>query len=541
MSWVTKVKQLTNDARAELKARFDSWTNAMTALGTARDKTTYTQPFLDAAMPAQTLEAMYHGDDIAARMISAMPDECFREGVVVMNKSAANELMAFLKENPNASKESFMRAGRAAMKSQPDSVQQQATELQRDLDNLGAVQKFREAMTWGRLYGLGAIFLGAQDGREPWEPLNPEGVREVTFATVLDKRDLTPWRWYADVEAPKFGDVAIYLLQPVGVYVGAPYEMSHSAQVLLVHETRLIRFGGELTSKRLKLANQGSDYSILQKAFRALQLVNDNWQSASALLADASQGVFKIRGLIDMIAGDAEIMTQRFAFMDMVRSTFRAILLDAGEAGGEPSEEFTRVATPFAGIPEMLEHTFTRASAAARMPKVVLFGSSTKGLGDTGDSELRWWYDTVKSTQTQNVLPQMEWLLRLLATAHGYQDVDQWSVIFPPLRQQTLKEEAETHFQQAQADKNYHDMGWITPEEGSLSRFGSGKYSLETKIDVESRKRIMQIRAKQMEAEAQNELDAAEDPSPTPGAIAAQQQAPTTTPDTGAPPRSVES
>jgi len=53
-------------------------------------------------------------------------------------------------------------------------------------------------------------------------------VKNVETLTVFDKRDLTPWRWYADMMAPKFGDVAIYLCQPVAVYVGAPYDIFSS-------------------------------------------------------------------------------------------------------------------------------------------------------------------------------------------------------------------------------------------------------------------------------------------------------------------------
>lgn len=535
MAWVKKILKLTDDARAEIKARADSWINALTGLGTSRDKTTHTQPLLDPIIPTQTLEAIYHSDDIAARIVSALPDEAFREGWVVVNKAAQAEVNDLLRKEPGASVKKMMDAARAAMAKQSNSVQQRANDLQKDCDNHGLVQKFREAMTWGRLYGLGTIHLGIDDGGNPWDPVDPESVRSIDFATCYDKRDLTPWRWYADPMAPRFGDVAVYLLQPVGVYVGMPYDIVSTSQVMLVHESRLIRFGGELTSKRLRLANQGSDYSILQKCFRALQLFNDNWQSASALLSDASQGVFKIRGLIDMIAGDPDVMTARFTFMDTVRSTFRAILLDAGEEGGTPSEDFTRVATPFAGIPDMLDQSGTRVSASARMPKVILFGSSTKGLGDTGDSELRWWYDTVKSTQTQGVQPQIEYALRLFATARGYSDVDEWSVVFPPLRQMTAKEEAETHLAQSQADLNYHNMGWVTPEEGALSRWGSGKFSLDTKIDVESRKRAMQIRLQSMEAEAANELEARKDPAPTPG-----KQAETATTETNGPPTVTE-
>jgi phage-related protein (TIGR01555 family) len=526
-SWAQKLLKLGNDAQAQFRTRMDGWANALTGLATNRDKTTYTVPFLPNPLTPIELEGMYHGDDIAARIVSAVPDEAFREGFTVISKAAQAEVNEFLDRNPSAKFDDLRTIARAAMKKESATVQQQANELQKACDTHGLVQKAREAMTWGRLYGLGAILIGADDGREPWEPLDREAVRSIDYMTVLDKRDLTPWRWYADVQAPKFSDVAIYLLQPVGVYVGAPYDVFNTAQVLLVHESRMIRFGGELTSKRLRLGNQGTDYSVLQKCYRALQLVNDNWQSAAALLSDASQAVFKIRGLIQMIAANSDDMITRFQFMDLVRSTFRAILLDAGDQTGD-AETFERVATPFEGIPQMLDATWTRASAAARMPKQILLGEPPGGLnaGGTADANVRWWYDTVRATQNQSIKPQIEYYLYLEATARNYPNPTDWSVLFPPLWQLTAKEEAEMHAAQSNADKNYADMGWLTPEEGALSRFGGGKFSLETKIDTATRKRTMATTLAAMEQEAANDLGRAQDPAPTPG-LAAEAEAQT--------------
>lgn len=545
MAWTDKLKTVAGDAKvkarqtmqgsiealSKIKARMDTWSNAMTGLGTGRDKTTYTLPQLSPVMDPMTLEAIYHDDDIAARIVSALPDECFREPFTVVSKSAAEQINEYLDKNRGNA--TLRGAQEIARKSMSDTVQEQANELQSNLDALGVRAKMREGMTWGRLYGLGAALLGIDDGLPLWEPVDWNRIRAVNYMTVLDKRDLTPWRWYADVQAPKFSDVAVYLLQPVGVYVGAPYDILNTSQVLLVHESRLMRFGGELTSKRLRLANQGADYSILQKCFRALQIVNDNWQSAGALLSDASQGVLKIKGLIDMISQQPDIMQDRFAFMDLVRSTFRSIVLDAD------GEDFERKPTPFTGIPDMLEHSWTRVSSAARMPKVILMGSSTKGLGDTGDSEVRWWYDTVRASQTTIVQPQVERLLRLLATARGYDNPEDWSVVFAPLWQLTALEQSQMHQNQANADKLYTDAGWITPEEGALSRFGTGKYSLETKIDTESRKRTLVLSLNHMQQEAQNDLAIANDPAPTPGIAAeAEKKAQEQTPEP-VPPRAV--
>ncbi len=476
MPWTRRVLKAGASSAHAFKLRLDAWANALSGLGTTRDKTTSTLPYVEQVLSPQMLEVIYHTDDIAARIVSAVPDECFREPWTILNRG------------PNAKDDE--EAGR---------LHEQAAELESDCARLGVRQKFREAQTWGRLYGLGAIFVSVDDGVDDLSlPLDPSKVRGVRALTVLDKRDLVPLYWYADPKQPKFGDVAVYQMQPVGVFLGMPYEYGATNQIIRVHETRLLRFGGELTSKRERLRNQGADYSILQKCFRALQLTNDNWQSVATLLADASQGAFKIKGLIDMIAQEPSVMQTRMALVDQMRSTVRGIVLDAD------GEEFTRVPTPFSGIPDVLEQTWKRLAAAARMPLTVLMGMSPAGLNATGESDIRWWYDTIAATQREQIQPNLERLLRLLAAARGYDDAQNWTVSFAPLWQMKPQERAQMELQAAQRDQIYLQEGVWLPEEVALARTKGKPWTDETEIDVDTRKKILELELARKEDEAEN-------------------------------------
>jgi len=477
--WTKRALKAGAESAHALKLRLDSWANALTGLNTTGDKSTFMLPYVDVLLSPQMLETLYHTDDIAARIVSAIPDEAFKKPITVASKSSDED--------------------------DAQSSHELASDLLADLDVLGAREKFRQAMTWGRLYGLGAILIGVDDGQKPWEPVNWDVVRSVNYLTTLDKRDLVPWRWYADPAAPKFGDIAIYQLQPVGAFAGASYDDKGDNQLTLVHESRLIRFGGEMTSRRERLRNEGADYSILQKCFRALQMTNNNWQSASALLSDASQGVFKIKGLIDMISQQPDVMQSRMRLVDQMRSVVRSIVLDT-------EEEFQRTPTPFGGIPDMLEQTWKRLATAARMPLTVLMGMSPAGMNATGESDIQWWYDSVSATQESAIKPEFEYLIRLLATARKYKDPANWTVVFAPLKQMTELELATLHNQQALADNVYIQAGVLTPEEVAMSRFGGGKYNLETKIDIETRKTIMKFSSEQMKVEAKNGLEQAKNP-----------------------------
>ncbi len=166
-----------------------------------------------------------------------------------------------------------------------------------------------------------AAGYGTGFGRAMDEPLEPDTqIHTIRYMTLLDKRFVYPGSYYEDPESPKYLEVEKYrIVTPTG-------------QVLSdIHETRCIRFGGAMTDQIRQRENNGWDYSIIQAIYDELRDQESNWQSANTLLADASQAVFKIKGLINSITtpnGEATMRT-RMGLVDLSRSVARAVLLDA--------------------------------------------------------------------------------------------------------------------------------------------------------------------------------------------------------------------
>ena len=77
--WTSRILAQGAKSAVALRQRLDSWSNALTGLNTTRDKTAFTLPYIDQLLTPQLLEVLYHSDDISARIVSAVPDECFRE------------------------------------------------------------------------------------------------------------------------------------------------------------------------------------------------------------------------------------------------------------------------------------------------------------------------------------------------------------------------------------------------------------------------------------------------------------------------------
>jgi uncharacterized protein len=399
----------------QLVSRADSWVNAMTGLGTLRDKLTHAQVVPGATLGDPTLEALFNDDDVARRIVTKLPREATRRGFRIV-----------LEGDDDGDDDEEESADVAA-------------EMLDRFQKLDAMPKLRDGWIWARLYGGGSgVFVGADDGRSVDQPLNEAGIRTINFLNVLKRPQVSIERRYLDVTAPRFGEPEIYKVHRATATGLLPREG------LDVHESRLILFDGAMTARSTTDSATGFDDSVLQAAMASLQQNATAWQSIAHLLTDASQGVLKIANLVDLVAADGqETLRARVQLMDMARSVCRSILVDAEK------ESFERIATSFAGLPEVMDRLMMRMSSAADgMPVTLLFGRSPAGLNATGESDIRSWYDTVAEGQTDEFKPRLERLLRLMFMAKDSPTRGRvpknWCIEFNPLWQPTDKELADT-------------------------------------------------------------------------------------------------
>ena len=113
--------------------------------------------------------------------------------------------------------------------------------------------KFRkallEAAIWARVYGGGVVYIGADDGQTADKPLNLERVKKIVFVAALDKRDITPVSWYPAGLSEKWLEPELYEIQAATPGAVAPSQVR-------VHESRLLRLDGEITSNRRQTREQ---------------------------------------------------------------------------------------------------------------------------------------------------------------------------------------------------------------------------------------------------------------------------------------------
>jgi phage-related protein (TIGR01555 family) len=442
--------------------RRDGWENWLTGVGTrGRDKSMH-MGFVE--MPRLTvaeLSTLYHFSDLAATIVDFRPSEMFREGFIL-----------------------------------EDTDSDWREQMRKDITEREVLGLLLEGMLWGRLYGGDILIIGADDGRDPSEPLDEKNIKSIDFLTNVDMRYVVPASYYLDPHQPKYLQPEKYRVMDI---TGIVY--------LELHETRVIRFGGARTDQLRRRANNSWDYSVLQRPHEVLRSFEQTWKSVDNLISDASQGVFKIKGLVNAIAtpNGRELMRARMELADMSRSVARSVMLDAQEG-----EDFSRTATQFTGLPELMDRQMMRLSAATRIPVAILMGRSAAGLNATGDSDFKAFYDSVAAEQEVWLAPLLRRLLRILmlnkSGPTGGVEKDDYVIKFPPLWQPTAKEIAEIGKLNAERDAvRITSQVWL-PHEVALARKNGD--DAPVKIDEELRNRMM-VNEKQAATEASQQPDSA--------------------------------
>jgi uncharacterized protein len=387
--------------------REDSWANALTGLGSLRDKLTHNQIGPSQVLPDATLENLYNGDHLAAKICEAIPKDATRRGYAIELEGMA-----------------------------PNESARTARDIVQHARQLKALPSLRQAWIWGRLYGGGAVFIGADDGQTMEQPLNEQNIRRIRSLTVAMKPQLTVRSRYQDEEHPRHGEVETYEVRRAPA-VGM---MTPIRTGTVIHESRLIVFGGTLGARFFNVNPGGFEDSVLQRVHTVLRDTATSWQSTAHLLTDASQGVLKIKNLMGLIASSGkEVLRTRVELIDMARSVCRSLLIDEGES-------FERLATSFAGIPELMDRFMMNVASAAEMPVTKLYGRSPAGMNATGESDTRGWYDTVEDAQSDVLLSRHERLLTVCMLAKDSPTKgklpESWRIKYLPLWQPTAAEEA---------------------------------------------------------------------------------------------------
>lgn len=432
--------------------RFDNWANSITSVG-ARGRSSFSH-VAGIILSPQDLESLFYEDAFASRIVKEPVEEALRRGWT-------------LKVTPNDDQGDLGS----------DDIETAAT-IKQWLDAMHVTSKCIETWTWARLFGGGALLIGADDGLDPKEPLDLTRIQSVDYVVSVDSRDLYPIEWFRDPRKPNFGEPRIYQLTRQG---------GSSVDTHAIHASRLIRFDGALTNRRRRFALASWSESELKRVYTALQKFNGAYEAVGTLLQESSQGVFGVKDLYEAMASDnGNTLKKRLELMDISRSVARSILIDKDE------ESFERVEVgALTGLPDVMRTFMLFLAGASGIPVTILMGQAPAGLAATGDADIRMYYDRIASARENYLKPKLVRLCTILCSAQNGPTggiVPRFDIHFPSMYAPTFDEEGAARLQMAQADQIYLAAGVCTPEEIATSRFPSSGWSMETTIDQDVRR-----------------------------------------------------
>lgn len=484
----------------------DGWENKVTGLGAYnRDKSMHAhferkRDILSLDWPL--LDALYHEDDVSGRIIDLPADHMFRKGysVHVSDDTDKKKSKAFTKY---------------------------AKKLQ-------VRSRAKLATKWGRKDGGALLLLGIDDNRSLDQPVDEGDIKSIKYLNVIERQYAIPETYYTDVFDEKCNEVATYRI--MSSQVGPTYQQpSDMVSTFIVHESRVVRFEGATTNKHERQKLHGWTHTVLLRPYEKVKAFVQAFQAAGNLMTDASQGVYKLEGLMGQISsGEKDALEMRMMMMDMGRSVARSIILD------KDGEEFERTIAAISGYPDMLDRFMMLLSAATEIPVTLLMGRSAAGMNATGDSDFRQFYDVIESKQVDDLEPQLQRIYRYISLAKDgpTQGVEvEITFKFRSLWSPTIMEHAQINLAQSSADLNNITAGVYTAEEVALSRSGDddGDIHLDTKIDIVGR----QTAQKSATHFDPYENEPEPEPGATPGDLSLKGQggtapAPATRPITGA-------
>ena len=443
------MKELLAKAAQQAVFRVDSWLNVLTGLGDKfRDKLMGAKFTYAEHLDKITLEELYAGDAMAAKIVDVLPEDMCREWIEYHQSD--------------------------------DAETAKAVELQ--LRKIKAQEAFEWALKLSRIYGGSCVVLGIDDGRDFIEPLDLKNIRSLSFLNVLDRWQIYPdyTALYRDPREPKYGLPELYYFVPV----------QHSTAVMTrIHESRLLRFDGVRLTDRQMLKNLGWGDPILNRLYGAIRNYHSVHDSAATIVSDFAQGVYKLKGLADLFGqggdGADQAIMARLMQMDRGRSIVRGLVLDEDES-------FSKLSTPVAGLKDLISAAERRLTAETSMTHNRLLGESPgASLGEGGAAQDRQWYDHVASKQNTLLREPLERLILLTLLSKEGPTAGklpaEWSIEFKSLWQQDEKEAADTRLAIAQADHLWVQDGVLTTEEVATSHFAGDGFSPDIVLDVEAR------------------------------------------------------
>lgn len=427
--------------KPESTYRLDGWSNILTGLGVpGRDKTTAAIFRTCWNFSSQEYDDLYRSDGLTRRIIEVVASDMVRQGWRVEGDTD-NLVNGYLQD-------------------------------------INAMCILTDLIKWARLYGGSIIVMGIADGQPLSEPVDEFNIYSIRWLRVYDRFQAMPNMQFVccDLNSEHYGFPEMYMVNDY-----------RTGQTFQVHHTRILRMDWNQLPPREQMMNSGWGDSIIESIYTELRNNGTAFANMAAIMQDFVNGVLKIPNLSMSMLNPCndDHIRRRLDFANLSKSITNMLVLDGDET-------FEKLSSTISGLPELVDRFMLSLCSVTGIPATLLFGRSPAGFNATGESDIRNYYDMVKQYQESKLKPCLDKLIKyiMLSRDGPFQGIEpeNWGVEFTPLWQNTEEQEATIRRIVAETDAVYLDRGVIDPIEVAESRFGGGKWTMETLIDIDARK-----------------------------------------------------
>ena len=397
----------------------DSILNNISGLGTSKDKSSHNSFYTRRLSDFENIE-VYRGSWVAARVVDVPVFESLREW----------RTFTFPDE---------------------DNI---ADELYKAESKYKLRDSLKKVLTYANIFGGGAILLNVEGSGDISTPLTLDNIKQnsLRWLTALDKR-----RIYPLVSPDIFYPNSPNFMTPE--YYTTTLDPKDKNNSFKIHKSRLVLFNGIDLPLDEMAQNQFWGDSVYTRIFDAISNADITQQAVSSLVHKSNIDIWKIKDLqgnLEKKDGDSHI-TKRISCNNQLLSIVNSLVID------KDNEEIERNSLNFAGLDKVLQDFLNIVASASGIPVTKLLGSHVPGLNSSGESDIRNFYDTIKSYQNDIIRARLETLDKVIAKSTlGYLP-DDLSFDFNPLWQPSDKEIAEIQVIKSQRDLNYLNAGVISP------------------------------------------------------------------------------
>ena len=419
------------------------WRNMLTGIGMSRDKRTGSQPYYMAMSPDEC-EELFCADPTARKIVSKRPEKLVSKwfSVEVNDPDLSKKIDDYL------------------------------------VSTLDFKNKLEKGLIYGNLYGGCGGLLIIKDGQELSMPVNENQISEIKSITLYRKDYVTWGERDKNIESKFYGEPLIWNIS------------TENEGTVRVHRDRILRFDGVLLPSQKYKENNYWHGSVLDEVYNSIINYNTANNSTIALIQDIALWVFKIQGVNSMRTTEQKkIMKERMGLIDDRMSILGKMVIDK-------DDDVTRQAVPMTGIEHVLNNSKTTLIGDSDMPHTVLFGespNSSLGGGDNspGATVTQNWYESLEKfriNRMDNIVKRIVKLAMLCKSGPTGGKLLDFTIKYPPLKEETQTELLKNRETQSKIDKIYLDAQVNTPDEIAGSRFSGTEYNYETILNEKERK-----------------------------------------------------